>query len=217
MEEKHAYRLLRDLFEHKDVIFNELKRLATLQHSSSLSGKRDGAQNSRPRATSRDESKRRVNMEERNRLLIEKSAAQGSRSPRATSPAASFRHRRDRSVGGPETRFPVQVGSPTQGSNRASLSSAVGGKRQSLEVPGVGSPDGGSNGGAVDDIKNEEGLSKRNSLSRSSHANTRFVGGRRVTLGRDGQPGTPSTPTKRESLGPGEHAPVTLVDRPMDD
>ncbi|KAJ2904822.1 hypothetical protein MKZ38_007014 [Zalerion maritima] len=218
MEEKHAYRLLRDLFEHKAAIFSELKRMASQQHSNP-GAKRDGPPN-RPRAISTDESSRRANMEERNRLLVEKSAVQGSRS-RAASPAPSPRHRRDRSTGGPETRFPIQVTSPTQGSNRASLGSMAGAKRSSLEVPGAESPDGAANGGGpVDELKIEEGLTKRNSLGRSGHATTRFVAGRRVTIGKDGQPATPGTPTsasKRESLGPSEHAGVTLVDRPMDD
>ncbi|CAI0643305.1 unnamed protein product, partial [Colletotrichum noveboracense] len=80
MEEKHAYRLIRDLFAHKDAIFSELKRMSTLNHSGSV--------NNRPRAISTDESNRRANMEERNRALLEKAA--GSRG-RATSPAPSPR------------------------------------------------------------------------------------------------------------------------------
>ncbi|KAF1992886.1 hypothetical protein P154DRAFT_478418 [Amniculicola lignicola CBS 123094] len=115
MTERYAYRLIRDLFGHKDAIFGELKRASSLTHSSS------GAQ--RPRAISTDESNRRANFEERSRAL----AAQ--RSPRATSPGPGHRgsHRRDRSVGGPETRFPVNT-SPTERRNTAT--------RNSLEVPG---------------------------------------------------------------------------------
>ena len=48
MEEKHAIRLVRDLFAHKDAIFSELKRMSTLSHSSSVGG-------NRPRAISTDE------------------------------------------------------------------------------------------------------------------------------------------------------------------
>lgn len=68
MNERFSYRLVRDLFAHKDAIFGELKRASTLTHSTS------GAQ--RPRAISTDESNRRANMEERQRAI----AAQ--RSPR---------------------------------------------------------------------------------------------------------------------------------------
>lgn len=114
MNERYSYRLIRDLFAHKDAIFGELKRASALTHSSS------GAQ--RPRAISTDESNRRANYEERNRAI----AAQ--RSPRATSPAPGPRgdgsHRRDRS----RTRFPVNTSSPTD-TRRT-------GTRNSLEVPG---------------------------------------------------------------------------------
>lgn len=114
INERYSYRLIRDLFAHKEAIFGELKRASTLTHSSS------GAQ--RPRAISTDESNRRANYEERNRAI----AAQ--RSPRATSPAPGPRggsHRRDRS----QTRFPVNTSSPTE--QRRST-----GTRNSLEVPG---------------------------------------------------------------------------------
>ncbi|KAL1837665.1 hypothetical protein VTJ49DRAFT_3541 [Mycothermus thermophilus] len=132
MEEKHAYRLVRDLFAHKDAIFNELKRMSTMNSSGSIKGNQN-----RPRAISTDESNRKAHMEERTRALIEK--ASGSRS-RATSPAPSPRaatHRRDRSVGGPETRFPIAtpagLASPT--SKRQSFGPALVPKRSSLEVP----------------------------------------------------------------------------------
>ncbi|EAQ90503.1 hypothetical protein CHGG_02438 [Chaetomium globosum CBS 148.51] len=132
MEEKHAYRLVRDLFAHKDSIFNELKRLSTANSSGSIKGNQN-----RPRAISTDESNRKAHMEERNRALLEK--ATGSRS-RATSPAPSPRasHRRDRSVGGPETRFPISTNltSPTsEPRKRTSLGPNLP-KRTSLEVPG---------------------------------------------------------------------------------
>lgn len=206
LEEKHAYRLLRDLFAHKDAIFTELKRLATLNHSNSVSGRSQNTAQ-RPRAISTDESNRRALMEERNRQLMEK--AQGSRS-RATSPAPSPRHRRDKSTGGPETRFPISVASPTSGSSRQSMIGTMGPKRQSLEVPGSeSSPD---SNGPIEALQKEEGLSKRNSLGRSGHATTRFVAGRRVTIGRDQTPSNPGTPTRDP-----EPRGVTLEDRPMDD
>ncbi len=133
MEEKHAYRLVRDLFAHKDAIFSELKRMSTLSHSGSVTS----TIANRPRAISTDESNRKAHMEERTRALLEK--AGGSRS-RATSPAPSPRgHRRERSsVGGPETRFPISTGlaSPTQPERhgRQSLGPVLP-KRTSLEVP----------------------------------------------------------------------------------
>jgi hypothetical protein len=120
MNERYSYRLVRDLFAHKDAIFGELKRASTLTHSTS------GAQ--RPRAISTDESNRRANMEERQRAI----AAQ--RSPRGTSPAPNSRvsgsHRRDRS----QTRFPVNTSSPTE-TRRSN-----GNNRGSLEVPNPDSP-----------------------------------------------------------------------------
>lgn len=117
MNERYSYRLVRDLFAHKDAIFGELKRASTLTHSTS------GAQ--RPRAISTDESNRRANMEERQRAIT------AQRSPRAVSPGpnrANGSHRRDRS----QTRFPISTASPTE-TRRNTLN------RSSLEVPG--SPD----------------------------------------------------------------------------
>ena len=119
MNERYSYRLVRDLFAHKDAIFGELKRASTLTHSVS------GSQ--RPRAISTDESNRRANMEERQRAI----AAQ--RSPRGVSPGPSNRssgsHRRDRS----QTRFPVNANSPTEARKAPT-------NRGSLEVPDPDSP-----------------------------------------------------------------------------
>ena len=120
MNERYSYRLVRDLFAHKDAIFGELKRASTLTHSAS------GSQ--RPRAISTDESNRRANMEERQRAI----AAQ--RSPRGVSPGPSNRssgsHRRDRS----QTRFPVNAtNSPTEARKAPT-------NRGSLEVPDPDSP-----------------------------------------------------------------------------
>jgi hypothetical protein len=119
MNERYSYRLVRDLFAHKDAIFGELKRASTLTHSIS------GSQ--RPRAISTDESNRRANMEERQRAI----AAQ--RSPRGVSPGPSNRssgsHRRDRS----QTRFPVNTNSPTEARKAPT-------NRGSLEVPDPDSP-----------------------------------------------------------------------------
>jgi len=112
MNERHSYRLIRDLFAHKEAIFGELKRQSA---SMALSG------SGRPRAISTDESNRRAATEARNRAIADRS--------RANSPVPSHRHRRDRSTGGSESsssRVPINFGSPTSRSHA----------RQSLEVPG---------------------------------------------------------------------------------
>ncbi|KAJ0381626.1 hypothetical protein COL26b_000304 [Colletotrichum chrysophilum] len=207
MEEKHAYRLIRDLFAHKDAIFSELKRMSTLNHSGSV--------NNRPRAISTDESSRRANMEERNRALLEKAA--GSRG-RATSPAPSPRgHRRDRSVGGPETRFPIQTSPPASAvdRHRSSLGSVIGAKRSSLEVPGsdnsspaepangTANPPPAAEGVAARIQALESPVEKRNSLGRST---ARYSLERRVPVASSGNDSAPSTPRG-----------VTLEDKPMDD
>ncbi|KAB5531312.1 hypothetical protein GE09DRAFT_382202 [Coniochaeta sp. 2T2.1] len=238
MEEKHSYRLIRDLFAHKDAIFSELKRMSTLTHSTSVSGANPSAaardtpspaatQPTRPRAISTDESNRKAHMEERQRAILEK--ASGSRS-RATSPAPSARvsHRRDRSVGGPETRFPIAA-SPvatqhdTTRSSRQSLGPVLP-KRASLDVPpevSLGLPQAGdwldsANGVEVPAVAaargETEGVEKRNSLGRNT---ARFVGGRRVPV----HSSTNSTSTAnygQQQDGAGGHG-VTLVDAPMDD
>ncbi|OAQ77643.1 RhoGAP and Fes/CIP4 domain-containing protein [Purpureocillium lilacinum] len=198
LEEKHAARLVRDLFAHKDPIFSELKRMSTLNHSTSV-----GPSNNRPRAVSTDESNRKTLMEERNRALLEKATASRSR---ATSPAPSPRgHRRDRSSGGPETRFPIQTSPTAADRQRASLGgldSRI--KRSSLDVPG---PDGAANGDASNgapqvpkSTDSESGSEKRDSGGR---VGTKFVGGRRVPA----SPPSESTPARG----------VTLEDKPMDD
>lgn len=216
MEEKHAYRLIRDLFAHKDAIFSELKRMSTLTHSGSVTSTNN---NSRPRAISTDESNRRAHMEERQRALLEKVGPRG----RATSPAPGFRHRRDRSTGGPETRFPIASPTANNDRQRSSLGSLGTVKRSSLEVPdGTHTPPSEPNGAPHEDspkIISESMISKRDSLSRSG---ARFVGGRRVgTNSTTGTGSTPSTPVSkitrdRDSGTPTEDRGVTLVDTPMD-
>ncbi|RDW77242.1 Rho-GTPase-activating protein-like protein [Coleophoma cylindrospora] len=237
MEEKYSYRLIRDLFTHKDAIFSELKRASSLSHSMSV--------DNRPRAISTDESNRKANMEARNRAIL---AAGGSRS-RATSPAPSPRgHRRDRSSGGPETRFPISTTtSPT--TERAKQRDSLGGvlARQSLEVPGESSPKSETNGtlspqsppsndvaetsatyipGAspsFDGVQEESGVEKRNSLSRAAPATSnRFSTRRPLSIARMSQDQA-ALVSKRESLSSlaeGEGAArvgVSLTDKPMDD
>jgi hypothetical protein len=106
MNERHSYRLIRDLFAHKDAIFGELKR-----QSSALGINSSGPQ-SRARSISTDESNRRAAMEARQRAIVNRS--------RATSPAARTRHRRDRSSGASEMgRFPINVNVSSPSDRRA--------------------------------------------------------------------------------------------------
>lgn len=113
MDERHSYRLIRDLFAHKDIIFGELKRQSSALGISS---------SNRPRAISTDESNRRAAMEARQRAIVNRS--------RAASPSTRQRHRRDRSSGASETgRFPINVSSPA---HRNSGGAARG---TSLDVP----------------------------------------------------------------------------------
>jgi Domain found in Dishevelled, Egl-10, and Pleckstrin (DEP)/RhoGAP domain/Fes/CIP4, and EFC/F-BAR homology domain len=135
MYERHAYRLIRDLFDHKEAIFGELKR-----QSSSLGGLGGAAAvgpKARPRAvSSTDESNRRAAMEARQKAIAEQRT-------RDRSPAPANRHKRDRSTDGSMGRFPV-VASPQIGTGqshtsttRPSLSGQEGVHRHSLEVPGT--------------------------------------------------------------------------------
>jgi hypothetical protein len=117
MDERHSYRLIHDLFAHKDAIFGELKRQSSALGISA---------SSRPRAISTDESNRRAAMEARQRAIVNRS--------RATSPAGRQRHRRDRSSGASEIgRFPINVSSPA---DRRTT------RGTSLDVPANGSPTG---------------------------------------------------------------------------
>jgi len=232
MEEKYSYRLIRDLFAHKDAIFSELKRASSLSHSISV--------DTRPRAISTDESNRKANMEARARAII---AAGGSSRSRAASPAPTARgHRRDRSSGGPETRFPIQTSPTAVAEHRNSRVLAGNPVRQSLEVPSETSipttePANGTtplqpitNGsadvpqtsatyipGADDGMMDSIGVEKRNSLGRSSPAvGGRFGGRKPVGLTRMNQ-----DQGKRDSVGSNHEdsgrVGVSLTDRPMDD
>lgn len=224
LEEKFSYRLVRDLFAHKDEIFSALKRNSSLTHTGSV--------DSRPRAlSSTDESNRKANMEARARAII---AAGGSKS-RATSPNPGPRgHRRDRSSGGPETRFPVAVASPTATTRIAPSA------RYSLEVPNDAVPPPAAEPASETPLQNvtntngntpsypvtsatyipgmpdgldDGGLEKRNSLGRSGHAQ----GGSRFAQRRSMKPGELSNRDSVGSLGGGEGRGVSLQDRPMDD
>lgn len=201
MEEKHSTRLVRDLFTHKDAIFSELKRMSTLNHSSSVGG-------NRPRAVSTDESNRKALVEERNRALVEKVTASRSR---ATSPAPGPRgHRRDRSSGGPETRFPIQT-SPVSSSDRqrtsmGSLGASM--KRASLDVP-----DG-------EDLANSSPTPKR-TADLNVHDRQESIGSSKLATSQalDTPPEEEDEPAHRGVTLEDKpvHRGVTLEDKPMDD
>ncbi len=129
MNERYSYRLIRDLFDHKEAIFGELKR-----QSSSLGGLGGPAAvgaNARSRAlSSTDESNRRAAMEARQKAILEQRS-------RDRSPAPANRHRRDKSTDGSMGRFPV-VASPQIGpaAKPSGGNGQAGGNRYSLEVPG---------------------------------------------------------------------------------
>ena len=128
MHEKHSYRLLRDLFAHKEEIFGELKRASTLSHTPSGGA---ASKASRVRAISTDESNRRANTEARNKAIASK-----SRNSSPAPPANGRNHRRDRSSDPPTTRFPIHTSSPAVGEAASRRSAA----RASLEVPNDDSP-----------------------------------------------------------------------------
>ncbi|KAI9808247.1 MAG: hypothetical protein M1825_004704 [Sarcosagium campestre] len=224
-QERFSYRLIRDLFAHKEAIFGELKRASSLANS-------HGAQ-STPRGANHDESNRRANMEARAQAIASRS--------RASSPAPGANrssHRRDKSTGGATTRFPIHASttSPTSGSERRGI-------RQSLEVPGSndgspvieseslkssepstnGRPEHVSLNDGIATDEGEGGIQKRDSLGRSTAAS----GGRFARKPGTGSIGRHGGSAKRDSAGQqiapqdGEndihHRGVSLSDRPMDD
>lgn len=135
MDEKYAYKLLRDLFEHKDAIFGELKRQTHTQSGLLHHQTSQGREAARQRAVSNtDESDRRAKYEARMKAVTER--------VRDKSPApGGMRHRRDKSEG----RFPV-VASPTANTHAVGVRNVTGNSvavnRHSLDVPGSldGSP-----------------------------------------------------------------------------
>ncbi|PSK43686.1 Rho-GTPase-activating protein 8 [Elsinoe australis] len=123
--EKYNMRLIRDLFKHKDAIFGELKRAA------SLSSAQAKAQEARQRYEQKDESNRREAMEERQRAIQANAERTRAPSPNPMSRISmplSVGHRRERSTSA-ETRFPI---APASASNSPSTSRSRG---DSLKVP----------------------------------------------------------------------------------
>ena len=124
MEERHPVRLVRDLFEHKESIFGELKRQA-----SAASGAPSQAARQRAVSSVDEGGSRRAAMEARAKAI-------NSERQRAKSPAPTNRHRRDKSTDGHTPgRFPVVASPRPDGSNGGRMMS-ISNKRGSLEVPG---------------------------------------------------------------------------------
>jgi hypothetical protein len=220
MNEKYNYRLLRDLFAHKEAIFGELKRASSQANRATSEAT---AAQARGRAIS--------SADERGRAIAEREkwqAIQAANGSRARSPAPTSRMKRERSPnrmsGDASTRFPVSPSttSPPSGSitspteRRSTLS------RHSLEVPGS---DGGSpieavkvsaNGGPIQDEYDvisgaSASLQKRDSLGRSG----RVMARKPANLARQSLYGG----QRDESAGApvSEMRGVELVDKPMDD
>ena len=230
MHEKHAYRLIRDLFDHKEAIFGELKRASALSHTPSGGNASKAA---RIRAISTDESNRKANMEERNRAIASKSR---NSSPAPHPNGTRGAHRRDRSVDPPATRFPIHTSSPPGDSKRGQV-------RASLEVPAENgsavttkpshiipdksttssdSPPSTShnNNDANNPINRAEepngpSPEKRDSQGRSTRFPPRKTGGHGSLSQNRMSAGT----NPRDSVGSeiGEHRGVQLTDKPMDD
>lgn len=244
MDERHSYRLIRDLFAHKDAIFGELKRQSSALGIST---------SNRPRAISTDESNRRAAMEARQRAIVNRS--------RATSPSNRQRHRRDRSSGASETgRFPINVSSPAdrRGTRGTSLDVPINGSPTGAEHPTVntqaanesvsnGTPSespaslpasaSGSDGSVSPPLPAETAsdgsptptptpaptsseFEKRASIPRSAGA--RYT--RKPGLGSissfptsAASTGSVGTDSKRSSIAESEPKGVTLEDKPMDD
>ncbi|MCJ1350779.1 MAG: hypothetical protein MMC33_000760 [Icmadophila ericetorum] len=124
MNERHSYRLVRDLFDHKEAIFGELKRASSQSYAQAPTGGLNVTARARA-PSSTDESNRRANVEARNKAIMSK-----SRTASPAPPSINGRgHRRDRSTGAAETRFPIQTSPPFQDPHKR-------GTRHSLEVPG---------------------------------------------------------------------------------
>jgi hypothetical protein len=161
MEDRHPYRLVRDLFAHKDAIFGELKR------SNSAARHTPGPQTApaAPAAASQVPGRPRVGSTEetaaarRQAFEAKLNAASTARS-RATSPAPGprtpFGHRREGSTNVAETRFPIAT--PNHATHRdrnslearASISGSTGERSGTLSPPIPGSyADGTSIGGEI--------------------------------------------------------------------
>ncbi|EXJ64864.1 hypothetical protein A1O7_01203 [Cladophialophora yegresii CBS 114405] len=203
LEERFAYRLIRDLFDHKEAIFGELKR-----QSSTLSGSNSLSNRQRAVSTA-DESSRRANMEARARAITE----QREQRQRDKSPGPANRHRREKSTEGSMGRFPV-VASPRPDGGHGRNVSGVGGPnaahRGSLEVPG-------SNESSPVQPRHQSALD-RNAAAREANASASAANA--TTNGQYHQLSSPDSvsspganlPGAFSGGGPGPHIPPPLDD-----
>ncbi len=122
MNERYNYRLVRDLFAHKDQIFGELKRQSSLKarESSNILPAPGNPTARRERGLSTNEMSRK-DMEQERMHMIAKTAQARSRGVSPARGAGSIQRERSphRMSGDVKSRFPVAV------------------HRQSLEVPGA--------------------------------------------------------------------------------
>jgi hypothetical protein len=217
MNEKYNYRLLRDLFGHKEAIFGELKR------ASSAAGRQaNDTRGARGRGMSTDERGRQFAEQERYAAI-----AANKNQNRTTSPQTTSRMKRERSPnrmsGDATTRFPVSpsASSPPSATSSNERRSTI--TRHSLEVPGSaeGSPVEVTrqNGSSVPAFSEETPqLAKRDSFSRGVRATAR----KPANLARQSLYGShrDSTGSMKDIMAADEqHKPygVQLQDRPMDD
>lgn len=234
MTERWNYRLLRDLLAHKDAIFGELKRQSSASHSSaaaaaavrppSITAVGPGGDAGRARAISTDESNRRANFEERARAINanRSRASSPAPSPRVASHAQAdagatrgIGHRRDRSTGGPETRFPVNTTVQTSPTDRRSTIT-----RHSLEVPGS------ADASPVDAQQQQRGRSDTNgTVSGANGADEKDGVEKRNSLGRGSIPIASRFPRKAAASGlqrqsvtgaPGDRSSLASLSSPVD-
>jgi hypothetical protein len=234
MNERYSFRLIRDLFAHKESIFGELKRASSLaQRDAAAAGPSASSSSSRGRGFSTDERSRREAERERHQAIA---ASVGNNRSRATSPAPASRIKRERSPhrmsGGAETRFPVAVASPTgTGPNATPAERRSTLSRTSLEVPSgdggpITAPEGKSNGSVAAAVMALDGpdadsavssVDKHDSFGRSARASVARKaahGG----LGRQSLYGKDSAGSLKDSVPAAEeHRGVELTDKPMDD
>jgi hypothetical protein len=232
LNEKYNYRLLRDLFAHKEAIFGELKRASSQAQRAVSSAQRDEAKGARGRGMSTDERGRRdAEQERRQAMLANKSAGVGSVSRAASPGSVSSRMKRERSPnrmsGDATTRFPVSP-TATNHSSSGSVTSPTERRstliRHSLEVPSVESSPVVADAPLqaapkTNGLAKEDGLSKRDSLGRASAVTGRRGGGGGLAARQSLYGGA----VANNAAGPGaepdfmSHRGVSLSDRPMDD
>jgi hypothetical protein len=215
MNEKYNYRLLRDLFGHKEAIFGELKR------ASSAAGRQANERGPRGRGMSTDERGRQFAEQERYAAI-----AANKNQNRTSSPQPTSRMKRERSPnrmsGDATTRFPVSpsASSPPSVTSSNERRSTI--SRHSLEVPGSaeGSPIEVTrqNGSVVPGFSEETPeLAKRDSFSRGARVTAR----KPANLARQSLYGNhrDSTGSLKDAMTTEEHRShgVQLQDRPMDD